>query len=227
HLAVRHEAVSLEREGESIRHLDRPFGKGGRLLRAIIGSVHLDRGKLSARIFELPLLGQIIRIKRAFPWLECPAAYTGANGARIAHSGTSSICEPLPANYIARLTLHFQRAFPAAPGSETPTGPIRANSPCRIPFSFEQSSGPVSTNIVSRRSRPGICLSATDCFFNLSSQPRCWATGRLLPQNRFAGRVPASSCFEFIPPTASNCELRRRIHFKPLASHQRGHRHAP
>ena len=52
HAPVGCELRTFEREHEIVRRLGRPFAEAVRLLRAIEGTVDLDAGELTARVFE-------------------------------------------------------------------------------------------------------------------------------------------------------------------------------
>src|SRR5258708_7627546 len=63
---------SLYGKDEAVRHLDCPFAKGRRRLRAVEGAVDFDRGKVAACICEFLRLRQPVGIKYAAPGLVGP-----------------------------------------------------------------------------------------------------------------------------------------------------------
>ena len=65
---------AFEREREIFRRLVVPAPKARGLLRAVERGVDLDRGEVSARVFELARLRQVFRIERAAPGGKHPAA---------------------------------------------------------------------------------------------------------------------------------------------------------
>src|SRR5262249_35111729 len=84
--SVGDEAGCLQRKDESIRHIGRPFGKGLRPLRAVIGAVDLDDLQLPTGKIELILLLQIIWIEMSPPGFEGPSPDAGADYAGFRHS---------------------------------------------------------------------------------------------------------------------------------------------
>ena len=74
HAAMGGEARPLEREHEILRRLLRPAPEARRLLAAVEGAVDLDGGDGAAGMLELARLRQLVRIERAAPGLEHPAA---------------------------------------------------------------------------------------------------------------------------------------------------------
>src|SRR5438045_3564416 len=59
-----------------------PFAKALRLLRAVIGSVDLDRGQLRGRVLKFLRLRQLLRVKYPAPRLKGPAADADIDAAR-------------------------------------------------------------------------------------------------------------------------------------------------
>jgi hypothetical protein len=92
HAAVCGEAGPFDRENEVVRHVSRPFGERGRLLRAIVSAIDLKRGDSTANILQLFGLWQFLRVEHAAPGLECPATYSRSNGSALAHRGL--VCHP-------------------------------------------------------------------------------------------------------------------------------------
>jgi hypothetical protein len=72
--AVGDVARALDGEDEALRRLVAPLDPARRLEGGVVGAVDLQRGELAAGIFELALLGQLLRIEDAAPRLEGPAA---------------------------------------------------------------------------------------------------------------------------------------------------------
>ena len=81
HAAVRGVTRSLDRKYEVVRRFTRPVRKRRRFLRAIVGAVDFDGGKLSARVVQFLGLCEFVGIKDAAPRLKRPAADTGPNDA--------------------------------------------------------------------------------------------------------------------------------------------------
>src|SRR5580700_7569305 len=79
HPPVDGKARSLEREHEIVRHLARPFAERRRRLRAVERAVDLDRGQPLAGVSQLLRMWQALRIERAAPRRERPAADSDAD----------------------------------------------------------------------------------------------------------------------------------------------------
>src|SRR5690606_22348676 len=103
-------ARRLQREHEAIRCLVAPFRIDRRLLRTIVGAVDLDCSEVAARVFELAPLRQAIRIERATPRRERPAADTGTD-ARI---GRAQLRERIGDGWVGRFHPCLIRGPPAA-----------------------------------------------------------------------------------------------------------------
>src|SRR5271165_3550778 len=72
--AVGGEARALHRKDEVVRRCVAPFPEAVGGLGAVIGAVDLDRGELSAGVFEFARMGQALGIEGPAPWLVVPAA---------------------------------------------------------------------------------------------------------------------------------------------------------
>src|SRR5262249_23610268 len=76
---MRRKPRALDREHEVVRRLVAPAAKARGLLRAVERAVDLDRGQLSAGVFELARLRQTLGIERPAPRRERPAADADAD----------------------------------------------------------------------------------------------------------------------------------------------------
>src|SRR5690606_23470694 len=70
---VRREPRTLYGKDEIVGSFVMPLGKALRLLRAVVGTVDLDRCQLAACVFELAAMGQVGRIEGAAPGFEYPS----------------------------------------------------------------------------------------------------------------------------------------------------------
>jgi len=82
HTTIRGEARRFQGKDETIRRFVMPFGEGLRLLGAVKGAVDLDRCELTAGIFELTLLRQIVGVEGSPPRLVSPPADADPNRVR-------------------------------------------------------------------------------------------------------------------------------------------------
>src|SRR5271170_3136755 len=136
------EARPLHREDEVVGRLLPPLHEAFGLLGPVIGAVDLDRRELAARIFELALLRQPLRIEDAAPWLESPAADADANF-------TDRLCGHGEGNTFITACFRACRCYPiqsSGTSSAAASFSIVASDPLRRPVSrSERKPSPIST----------------------------------------------------------------------------------
>src|SRR6202042_3003099 len=127
HAAMRGEARSLEGEDKSIRRLLAPTHEALRLLRAVEGTIDLDRGQMATRMLQFSLLRQIRWIERAAPRREGPAAYADTNSGTVGCRYADSVC---PGPSVGYTCLHAC-PYPMLCSADQPRGNRHGHLPAK------------------------------------------------------------------------------------------------